>query len=185
MLKNKMEDNCMKKKFVMAVAAVAMAAVVGVSAFAATGVTVPSITGGSDTASTIVAPSSDDASETTKMVYKTIVSTEGNTEEKLAAVVGEETVAQAGAVGGGGAAAVAGVETVEDLSIRAVGDVNVDSKTGEVAVTVTGMEDGDTAVVLYQDANGNWVAIKAVVVNGKLTFKMPKSGTIILLTHKA
>ena len=159
----------MKKKFVMAVAAVAMAAVVGVSAFAATGVTVPSITGGSDTASTIVAPSSDDA--------KTIVSTEGNTEEKLAAVVGEETVAQA--------AAVAGVETVEDLSIRAVGDVNVDSKTGEVAVTVTGMEDGDTAVVLYQDANGNWVAIKAVVVNGKLTFKMPKSGTIILLTHKA
>ena len=133
----------MKKKFVMAVAAVAMAAVVGVSAFAATGVTVPSITGGSDTASTIVAPSSDDASETTKMVYKTIVSTEGNTEEKLAAVV------------------------------------------GEVAVTVTGMEDGDTAVVLYQDANGNWVAIKAVVVNGKLTFKMPKSGTIILLTHKA
>ena len=155
----------MKKKFVMAVAAVAMAAVVGVSAFAATGVTVPSITGGSDTASTIVAPSSDDASETTKMVYKTIVSTEGNTEEKLAAV--------------------AGVETVEDLSIRAVGDVNVDSKTGEVAVTVTGMEDGDTAVVLYQDANGNWVAIKAVVVNGKLTFKMPKSGTIILLTHKA
>ena len=165
----------MKKKFVMAVAAVAMAAVVGVSAFAATGVTVPSITGGSDTASTIVAPSSDDASETTKMVYKTIVSTEGNTEEKLAAVVGEETVAQA----------VAGVETVEDLSIRAVGDVNVDSKTGEVAVTVTGMEDGDTAVVLYQDANGNWVAIKAVVVNGKLTFKMPKSGTIILLTHKA
>lgn len=49
----------MKKKFVMAVAAVAMAAVVGVSAFAATGVTVPSITGGSDTASTIVAPSSD------------------------------------------------------------------------------------------------------------------------------
>ena len=151
----------MKKKFVMAVAAVAMAAVVGVSAFAATGVTVPSITGGSDTASTIVAPSSDDASETTKMVYKTIVSTEGNTEEKLAAVVGE------------------------DLSIRAVGDVNVDSKTGEVAVTVTGMEDGDTAVVLYQDANGNWVAIKAVVVNGKLTFKMPKSGTIILLTHKA
>ena len=156
----------MKKKFVMAVAAVAMAAVVGVSAFAATGVTVPSITGGSDTASTIVAPSSDDASETTKVVYKTIVSTEGNTEEKLAA-------------------AVAGVETVEDLSIRAVGDVNVDSKTGEVAVTVTGMEDGDTAVVLYQDANGNWVAIKAVVVNGKLTFKMPKSGTIILLTHKA
>ena len=74
----------MKKKFVMAVAAVAMAAVVGVSAFAATGVTVPSITGGSDTASTIVAPSSDDASETTKVVYKTIVSTEGNTEEKLA-----------------------------------------------------------------------------------------------------
>lgn len=119
----------------------------------------------------------DDASETTKVVYKTIVSTEGNTEEKLAAVVGEETVAQA--------AAVAGVETVEDLSIRAVGDVNVDSKTGEVAVTVTGMEDGDTAVVLYQDANGNWVAIKAVVVNGKLTFKMPKSGTIILLTNKA
>ena len=164
----------MKKKFVMAVAAVAMAAVVGVSAFAATGVTVPSITGGSDTASTIVAPSSDDASETTKVVYKTIVSTEGNTEEKLAAVVGEETVAQAAAVAG-----------VEDLSIRAVGDVNVDSKTGEVAVTVTGMEDGDTAVVLYQDANGNWVAIKAVVVNGKLTFKMPKSGTIILLTHKA
>lgn len=49
-------------------------------------------------------------------------------------------------------------------------------------MTVTGMEDGDTAVVLYQDANGNWVAIKAVVVNGKLTFKMPKSGTIILLT---
>ena len=162
----------MKKKFVMAVAAVAMATVVGVSAFAATGVTVPSITGGSDTASTIVAPSSDDASETTKVVYKTIVSTEGNTEEKLAAVVAQ-------------AAAVAGVETVEDLSIRAVGDVNVDSKTGEVAVTVTGMEDGDTAVVLYQDANGNWVAIKAVVVNGKLTFKMPKSGTIILLTHKA
>ena len=76
----------MKKKFVMAVAAVAMAAVVGVSAFAATGVTVPSITGGSDTASTIVAPSSDDASETTKMVYKTIVSTEGHNraEEKLA-----------------------------------------------------------------------------------------------------
>ena len=169
----------MKKKFVMAVAAVAMAAVVGVSAFAATGVTVPSITGGSDTASTIVAPSSDDASETTKVVYKTIVSTEGNTEEKLAAVVGEETVAQA--------AAVAGVETVEDLSIRAVGDVNVDSKKGLEfpVVFVTGMEDGDTAVVLYQDANGNWVAIKAVVVNGKLTFKMPKSGTIILLTHKA
>lgn len=160
----------MKKKFVMAVAAVAMAAVVGVSAFAATGVTVPSITGGSDSSSSIVAPSSDDASET-------IVSTEGNTEEKLAAVVGEKTAAQA--------VAVAGVETVEDLSIRAVGDVKVDSKTGEVAVTVTGMEDGDTAVVLYQDANGNWVAIKAVVVNGKLTFKMPKSGTIILLTNKA
>lgn len=174
----------MKKKFVMAVAAVAMVAVVGVSAFAATGVTVPSITGGSDsssssddTASIIVPPSSDDASETTKVVYETIVSTEGNTEEKLATVVGEKTVAQA--------VAVAGVETVEDLSIRAVGDVKVNSKTGEVAVIVTGMENGDTAVVLYRDANGNWVVIKAVVVNGKLTFKMPKSGTIILLTNKA
>lgn len=66
-----------------------------------------------------------------------------------------------------------------------LGDVKVNSKTGEVAVIVTGMENGDTAVVLYRDANGNWVVIKAVVVNGKLTFKMPKSGTIILLTNKA
>lgn len=166
----------MKKKFVMAVAAVAMAAVVGVSAFAAEGATIPSITGDAANGTTFVAPSSPDASETTKQVYETIAATEGTTEEKLAAVVSQEKVAEA--------VATAGVQSAEDLTIRAVGDVTV-SQTGEVSMNVAGLKEGETAVVMYKDANGNWVSVQAVVVNGKLVFKMPKSGTIILLTKKA
>lgn len=167
----------MKKKFVMAVAAVAMAAVVGVSAFAATGTAYASITGDAATGTSFVAPSSEQASETTKQVYETIVATEGTTEEKLAAVVSQEKVAEA--------VATAGVQSAEDLTIRAVGDVTVSAETGEVAMTVAGLKEGDTAVVMYQDANGNWVPVQAVVINGKLVFKLPKSGTIILLTKKA
>ena len=166
----------MKKKFVMAVAAVAMAAIVGVSAFAAEGATIPSITGDASTGTSFVAPSSDNASATTKQVYETIVATEGTTEQKLAAVVSQEKVAEA--------VATAGVQSAEDLTIRAVGDVTV-SETGEVSMNVAGLKEGETAVVMYKDANGNWVPVQAVVVNGKLVFKLPKSGTIILLTKKA
>ena len=68
-----MEVIVMKKKFVVAVAAVVMAAVMSVSAFAADGVTVPSISGGSTgSASEIFVPQSNaEASATANAAYNT------------------------------------------------------------------------------------------------------------------
>ena len=163
----------MQKKFVMAVVAVAMAAVVGVSAFAAEGTAVPSITGDEGTSFT----SQADASDTAKNAYNTIVATEGSIADKLTAVAGSDNVTAA--------AMAVGVKNGNELSVRAVGDVAVSSKTGEVSLKVAGMKDGETAAVMYLDANGKWVVTTAVVVNGKLTFKLPYSATVIILTKKA
>ena len=70
----------MKKKFVVAVAAVVMAAVMSVSAFAADDVKVPSITGdATGPASEIFVPQSNaEASATANAAYNTLASTEGS-----------------------------------------------------------------------------------------------------------
>ena len=110
----------MKKKFVVAVAAVVMAAVMSVSAFAADGVTVSSITGdATGPASEIFVPqSSAEASTTANAAYNTLASTEGSVADKLTALAGSKATADA--------AAAAGVKSANDLSVRAIGDVKVE-----------------------------------------------------------
>ncbi len=161
----------MKKKFVVAVAAVVMAAVMSVSAFAADGVTVPSITGDSTgSASEIFIPQSHaNASATAIAAYNTLVSTEGGVADKLTALAGSKATADA--------AAAAGVKSANDLSIRAVGDVLVE---GEVSVSVNGI--GNVAVIMYLDSNGNWVVTTARVVNGRVIFSLPYPTTVVILS---
>lgn len=161
----------MKKKFVVAVVAVVMAAVMSVSAFAVSGVTVPSITGdATGSASEIFIPHSHpDASATAIATYNTLVSTEGGVADKLTALAGSKATADA--------AAAAGVKSANDLSIRAVGDVLV---SGEVSVNVKGI--GNVAVIMYLDSNGNWVVTTARVVNGRVIFSLPYPTTIVILS---
>lgn len=161
----------MKKKFVVAVAAVVMAAVMSVSAFAVSGVTVPSITGdATGSASEIFIPHSHpDASATAIAAYNTLVSTEGGVADKLTALAGSKATADA--------AAAAGVKSANDLSIRAVGDVLV---SGEVSVSIKGI--GNVAVIMYLDSNGNWVVTTARVVNGSVVFSVPYPTTIVILS---
>lgn len=161
----------MKKKFVVAVVAVVMAAVMSVSAFAVSGVTVPSITGdATGSASEIFIPHSHpDASATAIAAYNTLVSTEGGVADKLTALAGSKATADA--------AAAAGVKSANDLSIRAVGDVLV---SGEVSVNVKGI--GNVAVIMYLDSNGNWVVTTARVVNGRVIFSLPYPTTIVILS---
>lgn len=160
----------MKKKFVVAVVAVVMAAVMSVSAFAVSGVTVPSITGdATGSASEIFIPHSHpDASATAIAAYNTLVSTEGGVADKLTALAGSKATADA---------AAAGVKSANDLSIRAVGDVLV---SGEVSVNVKGI--GNVAVIMYLDSNGNWVVTTARVVNGRVIFSLPYPTTIVILS---
>ena len=158
----------MRKKFVMAVAAVAMAAVMSVSAFAADGVTVPSISG--DSASeTFIPQSHADASATAIAAYNTLVSTEGGVADKLTALAGSKATADA--------AAAAGVKSANDLSIRAIGDVLV---SGEVSISIEGI--GNVAVIMYLDRNGNWVVTTARVVNGRVIFSLPYPTTVVILS---
>ena len=161
----------MKKKFVVAVAAVVMAAVMSVSAFAADGMTVPSITGDSTgSASEIFIPQSHaNASATAIAAYNTLVSTKGGVADKLTALAGSKATADA--------AAAAGVKSANDLSIRAVGDVLV---SGEVSVCIEGI--GNVAVIMYLDSNGNWVVTTARVVNGCVIFSLPYPTTIVILS---
>lgn len=161
----------MKKKFVVAVVAVVMAAVMSVSAFAVSGVTVPSISGDSTgSAREIFIPQSHpDASATAIAAYNTLVSTEGGVADKLTALAGSKATADA--------AAAAGVKSANDLSIRAVGDVLV---SGEVSVNVKGI--GNVAVIMYLDSNGNWVVTTARVVNGRVIFSLPYPTTIVILS---
>ena len=161
----------MKKKFVVAVAAVVMAAVMSVSAFAADGMTVPSITGDSTgSASEIFIPQSHaNASATAIAAYNTLVSTEGGVADKLTALAGSKATADA--------AAAAGVKSANDLSIRAVGDVLV---SGEVSVSIEGI--GNVAVIMYLDSNGNWVVTTARVVNGRVIFSVPYPTTVVILS---
>ena len=161
----------MKKKFVVAVAAVVMAAVMSVSAFAADGVQAPSITGDSTgSASEIFVPQSHaEASATANAAYNTLVSTEGGVADKLTALAGSKATADA--------AAAAGVKSANDLSIRAVGDVLV---SGEVSVSIEGI--GNVAVIMYLDLNGNWVVTTARVVNGCVIFSLPYPTTIVILS---
>lgn len=161
----------MKKKFVVAVAAVVMAAVMSVSAFAADGMTVPSITGDSTgSASEIFIPQSHaNASATAIAAYNTLVSTKGGVADKLTALAGSKATADA--------AAAAGVKSANDLSIRAVGDVLV---SGEVSVSIEGI--GNVAVIMYLDSNGNWVVTTARVVNGCVIFSLPYPTTIVILS---
>lgn len=161
----------MKKKFVVAVAAVVMAAVMSVSAFAADGVTVPSITGDSTgSASEIFIPQSHaNASATAIAAYNTLVSTEGGVADKLTALAGSKATADA--------AAAAGVKSANDLSVRAIGDVLVE---GEVSVSVNGI--GNVAVIMYLDSNGNWVVTTARVVNGRVIFSVPYPTTVVILS---
>lgn len=161
----------MKKKFVVAVVAVVMAAVMSVSAFAVSGVTVPSITGdATGSASEIFIPHSHpDASATAIAAYNTLVSAEGGVADKLTALAGSKATADA--------AAAAGVKSANDLSIRAVGDVLV---SGEVSVNVKGI--GNVAVIMYLDSNGNWVVTTARVVNGRVIFSLPYPTTIVILS---
>lgn len=161
----------MKKKFVVAVAAVVMAAVMSVSAFAADGVTVPSITGDSTgSASEIFIPQSHaNASATAIAAYNTLVSTEGGVADKLTALAGSKATADA--------AAAAGVKSANDLSIRAVSDVLV---SGEVSISIEGI--GNVAVIMYLDSNGNWVVTTARVVNGRVIFSLPYPTTVVILS---
>ena len=161
----------MKKKFVVAVAAVVMAAVMSVSAFAADGVTVSSITGdATGPASEIFVPQSNtEASATANAAYNTIASTDGGVADKLTALAGSKATADA--------AAAAGVKSANDLSVRAIGDVKVE---GEVSVSVNGI--GNVAVVMYLDSNGNWVVTTARVVNGRVIFSLPYPTTIVILS---
>ena len=160
----------MKKKFVVAVAAVVMAAVMSVSAFAADGVTVSSITGdATGPASEIFVPqSSAEASATANAAYNTLASTDGGVADKLTALAGKATA---------DAAAAAGVKSANDLSVRAIGDVKVE---GEVSVSVNGI--GNVAVIMYLDSNGNWVVTTARVVNGRVIFSVPYPTTIVILS---
>lgn len=161
----------MKKKFVVAVAAVVMAAVMSVSAFAADGVTVPSISGDSTgSASEIFIPQSHaDASATANAAYNTLASTEGGVADKLTVLAGSKATADA--------AAAAGVKSANDLSIRAIGDVLVSS---EVSISIEGI--GNVAVIMYLDSNGNWVVTTARVVNGRVIFSLPYPTTIVILS---
>lgn len=161
----------MKKKFVVAVAAVVMAAVMSVSAFAADGVTVPSISGDSTgSASEIFVPQSNaEASATANAAYNTLVSTEGGVADKLTVLAGSKATADA--------AAAAGVKSANDLSIRAIGDVLVSS---EVSISIEGI--GNVAVIMYLDSNGNWVVTTARVVNGRVIFSLPYPTTIVILS---
>lgn len=161
----------MKKKFVVAVVAVVMAAVMSVSAFAVSGVTVPSITGdATGSASEIFIPHSHpDASATAIAAYNTLVSTEGGVADKLTALAGSKATADA--------AAAAGVKSANDLSIRAVGDVLV---SGEVSISIKGI--GNVAVIMYLDSNGNWGVTTARVMNGRVIFSLPDPTTIVILS---
>lgn len=161
----------MKKKFVVAVAAVVMAAVMSVSAFAADDVKVPSITGdATGPASEIFIPQSHaNASATAIAAYNTLVSTKGGVADKLTALAGSKATADA--------AAAAGVKSANDLSIRAVGDVLV---SGEVSISIEGI--GNVAVIMYLDLNGNWVVTTARVVNGCVIFSLPYPTTIVILS---
>ena len=161
----------MKKKFVVAVVAVVMAAVMSVSAFAVSGVTVPSITGdATGSASEIFIPHSHpDASATAIAAYNTLVSAEGGVADKLTALAGSKATADA--------AAAAGVKSANDLSIRAVGDVLV---SGEVSISIEGI--GNVAVIMYLDSNGNWVVTTARVENGRVIFSLPYPTTIVILS---
>ena len=161
----------MKKKFVVAVAAVVMAAVMSVSAFAADGVTVPSISGGSTgSASEIFVPQSNaEASATANAAYNTLAPAEGSVADKLTALAGSKATADA--------AAAAGVKSANDLSVRAVGDVKVG---GEVSVSVNGI--GNAAVIMYLDSNGNWVVTTARVENGRVIFTLPYATTVVILS---
>ena len=161
----------MKKKFVVAVVAVVMAAVMSVSAFAVSGVTVPSITGdATGSSSEIFIPHSHpDASATAIAAYNTLVSTEGGVADKLTALAGSKATADA--------AAAAGVKSANDLSIRAVGDVLV---SGEVSISIKGI--GNVAVIMYLDSNGNWGVTTARVVNGRVIFSLPYPTTIVILS---
>lgn len=163
----------MKKKFVVAVVAVVMAAVMSVSAFAVSGVTVPSITGdATGSGSEIFIPHSHpDASATAIAAYNTLVSTEGGVADKLTALAGSKATADA--------AAAAGVKSANDLSIRAVGDVLV---SGEVSISIKGI--GNVAVIMYLDSNGNWGVTTARVVNGRVIFSLPYPTTIVILSSK-
>ena len=160
----------MKKKFVVAVAAVVMAAVMSVSAFA-DGVTVSSITGdATGPASEIFVPQSNaEASATANAAYNTLASTEGSVADKLTALAGSKATADA--------AAAAGVKSANDLSVRAIGDVLVE---GEVSVSVNGI--GNVAVIMYLDSNGNWVVTTARVVNGRVIFSLPYPTTVVILS---
>ena len=166
-----MEVIVLKKKFVVAVAAVVMAAVMSVSAFAADGVTVSSITGdATGPASEIFVPqSSAEASATANAAYNTLASTDGGVAEKLTALAGSKATADA--------AAAAGVKSANDLSVRAIGDVKVE---GEVSVSVNGI--GNVAVIMYLDRNGNWVVTTARVVDGRVIFSVPYPTTVVILS---
>lgn len=161
----------MKKKFVVAVVAVVMAAVMSVSAFAVSGVTVPSISGdATGSSSEIFIPHSHpDASATAIAAYNTLVSTEGGVADKLTALAGSKATADA--------AAAAGVKSANDLSIRAVGDVLV---SGEVSISIKGI--GNVAVIMYLDSNGNWGVTTARVMNGRVIFSLPDPTTIVILS---
>ena len=171
----------MKKKFVVAVAAVVMAAVMSVSAFAADGVTVSSITGdATGSASEIFVPQSNaEASATANAAYNTLASTEGSVADKLTALAGSKATAGAPAAARGNLlpAAAAGVKSANDLSVRAIGDVKVE---GEVSVSVNGI--GNVAVIMYLDSNGNWVVTTARVVDGRVIFSVPYPTTVVILS---
>lgn len=174
----------MKKKFVVAVAAVVMAAVMSVSAFAADGVMVASITGNDGT--TFVTPSSATVSEETKKAYEAIATTEGTTEEKLAAALvstSDEGSAEQAAAILNNAATVVGAETVANVTIRTVGDVVVENNTA--SLSVAGVKNGEAVVVVYLDENGNWQTMMVIARNGRLVFHLSKSTTVMLLTKKA
>jgi len=160
----------MRKKIVMAVAALAMAAVVSVSAFAADAV--PSVRGG-DENTTFIAAGQTSSSAVAQAALNAIQTTEGTVEQKLTAATSAEAVAEA--------VSTAGVANANAFTVRKVGDIS--TKDGDASLYIEGTTSSMTIVVMYY-TNGVWHSVKATYSNGHVNFHLPVSGTvpIIVLT---
>lgn len=162
----------MRKKIVMAVAAVAMAAVVSVSAFAADAV--PSVRGG-DENTTFIAAGQASTSETAQAALNAVQTTDGTVEQKLTAATSAEAVAEA--------VQTAGVESANALTVRKVGDVS--TKDGSASLYIEGVTENTTVVVMYY-ANGVWHTVKATYNGSRVNFQLPISGNVpIMVLTKA
>ena len=164
----------MRKKILVAAAAVAMAAVVSLSAFAAESVSLSSPTS-SGIGTSFVSGSKKTSTEEAQDVYTELTSGEGTLEEKLTEIVGEETLKEV--------MKDLGVDDANKLAARAAGDVVGD--VSSIDLNVDGAKNGEYAVILYRDSKGKWLKARVAVANGRIQFSLPYETTIILLTKNA